>query len=158
MRLTEEDREETRKLRLARVEEKRTVKQLNHVGKRITWCRETLEMTQRNVCEATGIPPSSYCGREGGIRTDFIEEFLVLAVFFDREWQRKFSSPYPYFNGQEVRKITPSWLMYGSDELAKNAELLIQEFKIKLQEIEHEHWQREAEMKRQLSMFAEEEL
>lgn len=151
--LSEEDKAETRALRLARVEERQTVKNLNQAGKRITWCREKLEMSQRHVCECTGIPPSSYCGREGGVRTDFWEELLVLAVFFDRAWQAKYQEAYPSFNNQEIRKITVAWIMFGDDELAKNAELLIAEFKIRLKEIEHDHWSREAEMKRQLDIM-----
>lgn len=154
--LTEEDRAETRALRQARVDEKRSAKELNNVGKRILWCRERLELTQRDVCEATGIPPSSYCGREGGIRTEFIEEFLVLAVFFTREWGKKFKDGYPSHCGQEITRITADWIMFGSDDLAKNAEVLIEEFKIRLREIEREHWNREAEMRRQLDMFAKE--
>jgi transcriptional regulator with XRE-family HTH domain len=153
MKLTPEDKAETRALRLARVEERRTTKELNQAGKRITWCREKLEMSQRFVCESTGIPPSSYCGREGGVRTDFWEELLVLAVFFDRAWQEKYSAAYPSFNGQEIRKISVAWLMFGDDELTKNAEILIEEFKIRLKEIEHDHWSREAEMKRQLDIM-----
>lgn len=158
MRVTEQDREETRALRKARLDEKRTASELNNVGKRIIWCRERLELTQREVCAATGIPTSSYCGREGGIRTGFIEEFLVLAVFFTREWEKKFKDGYPSFCGQEITRVTADWIMFGSDDLAKNAEVLIEEFKIKLREIEREHWNREAEMRRQLNMFAEGEI
>lgn len=155
MKPTEADRAETSALRKARFDEKRSAKELNQVGKRIAWCREKLELTQREVCEATGIPPSSYCGRESGIRTEFLEEYLVLAVYFDREWQGKFSCEYPFFSGREVKKITPDWLMFGDDAASKNAELLIQEFRIKLKEIEYDHWSREAELKRQLSLFSD---
>lgn len=153
MRLTEEDRAETRMLRQARVNEKRTTKELNQAGKRLQWCREKLELTQRGVCEATGIPTSSYCGREGGIRTDFWEEMLVLAVFFDREWQKKFTEGYPQYNNQEMRRITVDWLFFGQDELSKNAEVLIKEFRIHLEEIERRNWEEQAELKRQLNLF-----
>lgn len=156
--MSDADKEQTRALRLMRVEERRTTKNLNQVGKRISWCREKLELLQREVSEATGIPISSYCGREAGIRTDFWEEMLVLAVYFDREWQAKFTGGHPSFSGQEVKKITVSWLMFGSDEVAKDAELLIQEFKIRFAEIENDYWTREAEHKRQLDMFAGEGL
>lgn len=155
MKRTAEDIAETRALRLIRVEEKRTTKELNRVATRLVWVRGKLELSQRAVCEATGIPPSSYCGREGGLRTDFWEEMLVLAVFFDREWQARFNGSYPSMDGEEIKKITVTWLMFGDDEVSKNAELLIAEFKIRFKEIEFEHWQREAEMKRQLSLFTE---
>jgi transcriptional regulator with XRE-family HTH domain len=154
MKLTEEDKAETRALRLARVEEKRTTKDLNRVGQRLVWVRERLDLDQADVCEGTGIPPSTYCGREGGIRTDFWEEMLVLAVYFDREWQRKFTDGYPVLNGDEIKRVTVDWLMFGTSDLAKNAELLIEEFKIRLREIEYQHWEREAEMKRQLNLLA----
>lgn len=151
------DLEETKALRKARVEEKRTVKDLNQVGKRLAWCREKLEITQREVCQATGIPYSTYCDREGGIRTEIIEEYLVLAVFFTREWEKKFQGNPPSYNGREIKKISAEWLMFGSDQLSRDAEDLIDQYKIKIQEMERDHWAREAELKNQLSMFAQNE-
>lgn len=151
------DAEQTRQLRQARAEERRSAKDLNNPGKRILWVRERLELTQRHVCFATGIPTSSFCGREGGIRTDFIEEYLVLAVFFQREWEKKYRGGFPQFQNQEIKKVTVSWLMFGHDELDKNAEMIITEFKMRVEELERDHWSKENEMRRQLSMFTEEE-
>lgn len=151
------DKEQTKILRQSRVEEKRAAKDLNNPGKRIAWVREMLELTQKQVCDATGIPPSSFCGREAGVRTDFIEEYLVLAVVFHAEWIKKFSGIFPLYKGQEIKKITVSWLMYGHDELDENAEMIINEFKLKVAELEREHWEKENELKMQLTMFVDSE-
>lgn len=149
------DEQETRLLREARFRERRTAKDLNNPGKRLEWVREVLGLQQKEVCEATGIPRSSYCGREAGVRTDFIEEYLLLAQFYDKEWQSKFSGNYPHFNGEEVRKVTPIWIMFGTDDLQKDTEALISEFRARQRELEHEVWAREAELLRQLSLFTE---
>jgi transcriptional regulator with XRE-family HTH domain len=152
------DQEQTRQLRRARSEERRAAKDLNNPGKRLVWTREKLELTQRHVCEATGIPTSSYCGREGGVRTDFWEEILVLAAFFDQEWKKKFKHNGPSFNGAEVKRITISWLMFGLDEQVKSLEILIQEYKLDLKDMEERYFYNEAELKRQLNLFADENL
>jgi transcriptional regulator with XRE-family HTH domain len=150
------DAEQTRELRRQRSEGRRAAKDLNNPGKRLVWIREKLELTQREICTATGIPTSSYCGREAGIRTDFIEEYLVLAVFFQREWAKKYKNYFPQFQNQEVKKVTVSWLMYGHDELDKNAEMIIEEFRLKIKDMERDHWEKETEMRKQLMMFVEE--
>lgn len=147
------DEQQTRALKLARVEEKRAVKELNKIGKRLEWVREKLELSQRQVCLATDIPFSSYCGREGGVRAELVEEYLVLAQFFNRLWQKRFTEGKPWHDGQEIKKISAEWIMFGHSDLEANAETIIQEYQIKIRELETEFWNNEQEYLRQLDMF-----
>lgn len=151
------DKEQTRLLRLARVEEKRAIKDLNQTGRRLEWVRLKLDLSQREVCEATGIPTSSYCGREGNIRAELVEEYLVLSTFFNKLWQSKYREGYPFHNGSEVRKISVEWLLFGHNDVEENADLIIKEYQIKIREMEQEYFNKEAELLRQLDMFSREE-
>jgi transcriptional regulator with XRE-family HTH domain len=148
------DAQQTKMLREARLQEKRSIKELNNIGKRLMWVREKLELTQREVCESTGLPASSYCGRECGIRPELAEEFVVLAMFFNKLWKAKFKGPdYPQFNGQEIKKIGTEWLMFGHSDLEANAEAIIEEYQIKIRELEEEYFMKEAMLLKQLDMF-----
>ena len=80
-------------------------KSLNPIGKRLKSIRNKLELTQAEVCRETGIPLSSLSDRESGVRTTFIEEYLVLANYFNEEWKKKF----PY----EIKRITVTYIMFG---------------------------------------------
>lgn len=146
--------ETTKEMRDKRVAERRCVKELNNIGKRLTWVREKLEITQREVSLATDIPASSYNDREAGVRTDYSEEYIVLSVFFNRLWQIKYSGKhYPTYEGHLVEKITTLWLQFGADDLEKDHEAIIKNFKAKILQIQKEHFEREQELKRQLDMF-----
>jgi len=149
------DREETRQLREKRFQDRRLAKDLNNTGKRLEWVRNKLELTQKEVSEATGIPRSSYCYREAGCRTDFLEEYLVLAVYFNGEWQKKFTGYKPEFGGVEVKTVSTEWLMFGRNEVEENAQIILDEYRAKIAEMESEHWNNEAELKNQLRLFSE---
>lgn len=148
------DQQQTQILREVRVNEKRSIKDLNQIGKRLEWIRTKLDLSQRQVCEATNIPPSSYHGRECGVRPELVEEFLVLAMFYDGLWQKKFRDGKPLHNGQEIKRISVEWLIFGHSDLEANAESIIQEYQIKIKEMEEEYFNKEAELLRQLDMFA----
>lgn len=146
----------TEELRQKRVNERRAVKELNDAGRRLVWLREKLGLIQREIAEATGIPCSSYNDRESGVRTDYYEEHIVLAGYFNTLWQAKYSKNggvYPSYQGHMVAKITPMFLQYGTDDIEKDHNLVIQEFKRKISEIERKHYEREQELKRQIEMF-----
>lgn len=151
------DKEQTRLLRNQRVEEKRQVKELNNPGKRLGWVREKLELSFKEVSLGTGVPISSLHGREVGLRPELIEEFLVLSNFFNKAWKHKYKDSYPFYCGSEVKKISTQWLMFGHDDVEANSEVIIQEYKIKLKELEEDYWYKEQELRRQLSLFAEDE-
>lgn len=152
------DAQQTKMLREARLQEKRSVKELNNIGRRLEWVRAKLEINQRQVCEGTGIPASSYCGREAGIRPELAEEFVVLAMFFNKLWRMKFTGPdYPFYNGQEIKKIGTEWLMFGHSDLEANAEAIIEEYRLELRQLEEAYFLKEAELLRQLDMFKLEE-
>lgn len=147
------DKQQTQILREVRVAEKRTIKDLNQIGKRLEWVRTKLDLSQRQVCEATNIPPSSYHGRECGVRPELIEEFIVLTAFFNALWKKKFRDGSPMFNGEEIKKISAEWLMFGHSDLEANAEVLIEEYQIRISELEDEYFNKERELLRQLDMF-----
>lgn len=147
------DQQQTKMLRESRLSEKKTVKELNQIGKRLEWVRNKLELSQREVCLATQMPPSSYHGRECGVRPELVEEFLVRAMFFNKLWVKKYTSGFPMYCGQEVKKISTEWLMFGHSDIEANAEAIIQEYQIKLKEMEEDFFLKEAELLRQLDMF-----
>jgi hypothetical protein len=152
------DAEQTKQLRLARTEEKRTVKDLNQIGKRIEWVRLKLELTQVDVCEGTGIPKSSYCGREANVRAELIEEYFVLAKFFNDLWVKKFTDSKPSFNGTEVKKISFEWIVVGYSDIEASTDLIINDYQINMRNMENEFFDREADLVRQINMFARDEL
>jgi transcriptional regulator with XRE-family HTH domain len=147
------DKEQTHALRLARVEEKRAVKDLNKLGKRLEWVRTKLELTQRQVCDSTGIPYSSYCGREAGIRPELIEEFLTLSVFYNQLWKKKYTEGFPRFNGEEIQKISVEWLMFGYVDIESNAEEILDEYKLTIRKMEQDRLESVQESLRQIDMF-----
>lgn len=147
------DKQQTKILREARFNERKAIKELNKTGKRLEWVRTKLGLTQLQVCEATGIPTSSYCGREAGIRADIVEEYLVLALFFNRLWKNKYGESGPFFNGDEVKSISVQWLLFGHDDLEANAEAIISDYKDRIAEIEEELLRQEAEAHKQMDMF-----
>lgn len=153
--MKQEDLDETKRLRNQRVQERRTAKELNNPGKRLEWARVKLELTQREVADAAGIPRSSYCYREAGSRTDFLEEYLALSVYLNQEWQKKFPGEKPLYLGEQVKSISTEWLMFGRNAVEENAHIILEEYRAHIQELEREHWQNEAELKKQLRMFAE---
>jgi transcriptional regulator with XRE-family HTH domain len=150
------DAQQTKILRSSRVMEAKAVKDLNPIGKRIEWVRRKLELSQRQVCDATKIPASSYCGREAGVRAILAEEYLVLAVTFDRLWRQRFKDAYPSYEGEEIKRISIQWLLFGYDDVSSNAEAIIQEYQVRIKEMEEEFFNKEAELLRQLDMFAKE--
>ena len=147
------DQMQTKILRENRIQEKRTVKDLNPIGKRLEWIRNKLELTQRQVCEATGIPASSYCGRECGVRAELVEEYLVLATFYNQHWQKKYTHAKPYYQGEEIKKITIEWILFGRNDVEANAQAIIDEYQMRIKELEEAFYQKEAMLLNQLEMF-----
>jgi len=146
-------KEHTKELRLKRMLEKKSVKEINNIGKRLAWCRIKLGLSKKDVALGTSIPESSYHGREEGLRTDYTEEYLVLAAFFNELWQKKYKTAFPMYEGREVYQITPMWIQYGSDDALENAHQIISDLKRQNQELELRQIQQEMEHKRQLDMF-----
>lgn len=150
------DKMQTKILREGRFNERKALKELNKTGKRLEWVRLKLGLAQLQVCEATGIPTSSYCGREAGIRADMAEEYLVLSVFFDKLWKNKYQESGPFYNGEEVKTISVQWLLFGHQDVSVNAEKIIEEYRVRVKDIEEELYRQELEARRQLDMFREE--
>lgn len=118
--------EETAKMRAEKFEERRQIKELNRTGDRLIWLRKTLRIKQKEISAATGIPMSSYNERESGVRTDYYEEQLALASFFDSEFQDKYKGKqYPVYEGRVVYKITAMWLMFGHYETYEDIKKLL---------------------------------
>lgn len=86
---------------------------LNDIGARIKWVRETLNIKRSEVVVETMIPMTNFVGRENGIRTHYVEEYLSLAEFFAPRWKEKFKTNCPQLNGIEIKRITPMWLIFG---------------------------------------------
>ena len=83
------------------------MREFNDVGKRISWCRKQLRLTQREVVEGTGIAAANYAGRESGVRSIYHEEYLVLSRFFNEKW-----IPQTY-EGTEILSVKVIWLLFG---------------------------------------------
>lgn len=144
----------TRELRLKRINERRAVKELNNIGKRLCWIRTKLKLLQREISQATDIPTASYNDREAGVRTDYVEEYIVLSEYFDRLWQRKYChGSYPSYEGFEVKKITPMWLQFGTDDVERDVDFLKKQFSMMKVELEKQHYEREQNLRRQLDLF-----
>lgn len=90
-----------------RQKENPELRELNDVGKRITWCRNQLNLTQKKVSEATGISLSNYANREYGVRSIYHEEYLAIARFFSENWTPR------VFEGTPINKVKAIWLMFG---------------------------------------------
>lgn len=144
----------TRLARLEKINNRRAVKEINNPGKRLIWIRVKLNLTQAEIAKETSIPYSSYSDRESGIRSDFYEEQLVIAAYLDRKWQAKYGKlRYPEYEGQQVKSITPMWLMFGSDDVEKNHELVKARLMEKIAEMKADHERKQEELNRQLELF-----
>lgn len=144
--------------RSKKVLERRFVKEINPVGKRLLWTRAKLGLSAKQVALEADVPPSTYCGRENGVRTGMHEEVLVIATILDAHWQSKFKEHFPSFNGKEVRKISVLWILYGGDPYAEEYDAIIDGLKAEIREKEMMHAQTEAQLRSQLNMFADMEL
>lgn len=147
-----EIKKETLELRDRKAREKREVKELNNIGKRLEWLRDKLGLTKTDVAKATGIPETSYKNREFGVRTDYYEEYVVLARYFNNRWQEKYGDRpmMPHYNGQSLRKITTMFLLFGRDEAEDEIDSIIRDFKQKLFKAQKEHYEKEEKLKRQI--------
>ena len=145
---------QTRTARVGKINERRVAKELNNIGKRLIWLRSKLNITQKDVSEATEIPKSSYCDRESGVRTEYLEEYIVLALFFDGLWQSKYekNGNYPEYLGERLVKITQVFIMYGSDEAQKSFENEKSELKAKIFQLQRDNLKREEELRRKLDL------
>lgn len=89
------------------------LRNLNDVGERLRWVRTNLGLNSYDVATKAGIPVSNYYGREQGVRTYYIEEYLVIAEFFNQHWIEKFTEKFPEYNGTPIKKIHVLWVMFG---------------------------------------------
>jgi transcriptional regulator with XRE-family HTH domain len=92
------------------------LRELNDIGARIVWTRESLGLKRSEVVQETGIPMTNYVGRENGIRTHYAEEYKAIAEFFAQKWKEKFQSNFPAYKGVTIKKITTMWLIFGELE------------------------------------------
>ena len=93
------------------------LRQLNHIGHRICWCRTQLGLTQAEAARQSGIPASSYHGRERGIRSIYLEEYWNLTDFLNRKWLEKYWTeprvPCPQYEGTTIMQVKIAWILYG---------------------------------------------
>lgn len=97
----------------AKAIDEKEIKELNPVGSRIKWCRETLGLSMHRVAKDNGIHPSTYSDRENGMRAVCHEEYLALAQYFNSLWREKFKNEAPKYNGTPVYRVLSIWIMYG---------------------------------------------
>jgi transcriptional regulator with XRE-family HTH domain len=92
--------------------------------KRLRKIRETLELTQRDVCFETDIPKTTYHQMETRRSHVSAENLRRLVVFFNRHWQSKFAKKgnYPCIEGNKTRAITIAVVLYGKDEVLEYME------------------------------------
>lgn len=122
----------------------------------MSWIRIKLGLTQLEVSKETMIPYSSYNDREANVRTDNYEEMIVLAAYFNNLWQKKYSKlRYPELNGEQVKAITPMLLMFGSDDVERDHELVKSRLLEKISEMRAQSDKKQAELDKQLEMFKE---
>jgi hypothetical protein len=95
------------------VTQNKDIRNLNNIGKRIAWCRDKLGLKITETRKGVKMPRSSYTDRESGARARYIEEYLVLARFFNSKWKEKFNQSFPSYAGEEITQIKVSWLMFG---------------------------------------------
>ena len=144
----------TRLARLEKINERRIVKGLNNPGKRLAWIREKLKLTQMEIARGTGIPCSSYFDRENGVRTEFFEEYLLLATFLDKHWQSKYGKlRYPEYCGEMVKQISPMFLIFGTDDVERNYEIAKASLMERIAEMKAENERKQAELDKQLELF-----
>lgn len=144
----------TRLARLEKINERRIVKNLNNPGKRLLWVRTKLNLTQTEIAKETGIPCSSYFDRENGVRTEFFEEYLLLATYLDKRWQAKYGKlRYPEYCGEMVKHISPMFIIYGTDDLERNYEAAKASLMEKVAEMKAESERKQAELDRQIELF-----
>ena len=103
--------------RPGKTQDGRDMRDLNKIGDRIRWARNTLGLTQYRVATDTGIPRSSYHGRENGTRAIYPEEYLVIAKYLNGKWEAKFSlGVFPEYGGLKIDEIKVAWLLFGRSE------------------------------------------
>lgn len=92
----------------------RDLKAINLIGKRLRWVREHLALTQKKVSEDLGLFQSSYSDKENGKRCKLLEEYLLIADYFDDAWKKKWTKgSFPCFENEEIREIKVQWLLFG---------------------------------------------
>lgn len=92
--------------------------QSNDIAKRLIWVRENLELRPFEVCKDLGLPSSTFCDRESGVRTCYYEEINALANYYDEKWQKRYlETNYPKYKDQEIEAITLSWVLLGFDDV-----------------------------------------
>ncbi len=87
------------------------------LGKRIKWIRETLDLSPKDVYLSIDMPHYSYYRKEWGCPTEKYADIIKLAQFFDSKWQSKYLElgNFPRYNSEQIKMITPLFLMVGED-------------------------------------------
>lgn len=91
-------------------------KNLNDIGKRLSWAREKAGLTRNELASLIPMPPVSLFNRENGRRAVSVEEYAEIAAVLDFHWQKKYKTSFPIFEGKELKRITAPWLMFGQDK------------------------------------------
>jgi hypothetical protein len=127
----------------------------NPIHKRLIWVRGRLDLKSSEVAKGTGIPVVNYFERENGRRTCFYEEFLVLAIYFQEKWEKKYgaSKMFPYFDGDMVERISPVWLLFGEDKSIKTAKRMLENARKDFSIRELELLERHSDLENQINMF-----
>lgn len=134
---------------------RKTISEVNPVGARIRFVRESLGLSSTEVCNATNIPAGCYSNRENGTRTTFYEEILVLAIYFDHLWQRRYAHQkhFPKFQDVPVDRVTPMWLFFGRDPNLEEAKEIMSNIQEDYRRREIEYLERQLDLEAQLDMF-----
>lgn len=86
----------------------------NDPSKRLAWVRGKLGFTQYKVSSDLEVP--RYHEMESGERTRHYETVLLIAMYYNHYWQKKYNSKtYPEYKKKKVEKITPYWIFYGQE-------------------------------------------
>jgi DNA-binding XRE family transcriptional regulator len=85
----------------------------NDSGKRLRWVRNILGYTQKEVSTTLEVP--RYHDMENGERTKYWETILLVALFYNKQWQNEFKDTYPTYKGEQVKQISPYWIMFGRE-------------------------------------------
>lgn len=131
------------------------IKKLNDIGGRMEWVRLKLAIPLSRIAKELEIPYTTYWEREKGSRTEHVEEYLVIANHLDVKWQEKYNSNYPSFHGQELRRITPNFIMFGEIDPEKEE---IQKLKEALIKHQLDSIHREADLYNQIRILSNEVL
>lgn len=148
---------EERRKREARHLRKKAAIESNNVGKRLMWIREKLSITHAEIERATDIPMSTYNDWETNIRTGHWEAIAILSIFLNELWVQKYKESFPIVDGEEIKEITPLFIMFGEDLKTKELSQIKSEYKERMEDMIFELEMKKKELreleKRQLNIL-----